>query len=227
MTLHLLPNLLHSNATPNLNFVVGLQDVVNNLDGFFVEDPKEARKYLKHFDFDKLKDKPMEIVNKDTKDFRILLKPLLNGKEFGVVVDSGMPTIADPGSKLVFIAKSLNIKVMAYPGPCAIILALVLSGLDSQQFTFQGYLPRKIDRKIRNIEMTQIFIETPYKNHNSLANLLSVLAIRDTLTIACDLTLPTQQVITQTVGEWHKTHQNYDFHKRPAIFLIKINSDNF
>ena len=222
MTLHLLPNLLGESASPDFNFIKALPEIVNNLDGFLVEHPKEARKYLKHFDFAKLRDKPMEILDKRTRDFNLLLEPIKRGESWGVITDAGLPCIADPGSDLVSHAQKAKINVMAYPGPSSIILALMLSGLNSQQFVFQGYFPRQIDRTIRNENRTQVFIETPYNNQKTLSKLLEVLDKKDILCVACDLTLSTQEVITQSMSKWHSVMQQNNFHKRPAIFLLKI-----
>ena len=156
MTLYLLPNLLHPEADPKLSFVSGLEEIVNQMDGFFVEHPKEARVYLKHFDFEKLKTKPMEVLDKDTTNFVTLLQPLLKGEKWGIIADVGLPCIADPGAKLVYGAKDKNIDVVAIPGPCSIFLALMLCGLESQQFVFQGYLPR--DCKVERLPLLQFFI---------------------------------------------------------------------
>ncbi|MBM3193032.1 MAG: SAM-dependent methyltransferase [Chlamydiae bacterium] len=224
MTLYLLPNLLHPDADPKFNFVPGLEEIVNQLDGFFVEHPKEARVYLKHFDFEKLKGKPMEILDKETTNFVTLLQPLLKGEKWGIISDAGLPCIADPGAKLVYGAKDKNIEVVAIPGPSSIFLALMLCGIESQTFSFQGYLPR--DCKVQRLGMLQLFIETPYNNQKSLEKLLTHLQDDDLLSIACDLTLPTQKVITKKIKWWKEHHKEEDFYKRQAIFLIKTRSLN-
>lgn len=222
MSLHLLPNLLAPNSDPAMNFVPGLTDIVNGLDGFFVENPKLARVFLKHFDFDKLRDKPMVVIHKQqiTEE---LMAPVIKDKEnWGIITDAGLPCMADPGYRLVAIANKnstkTGIKVHAYPGPCSIILALMLSGLPSQSFTFNGYLPRKLDRKFRIPGTTQIYIETPYRNIPSIRALTENLRPTDFLCIACDLQLPTQQVLTKPISWW--LTQNYDhYHKRPLILI--------
>jgi 16S rRNA (cytidine1402-2'-O)-methyltransferase len=220
MTLYLLPNLLHPEADPKLSFVIGLEEIVNQMDGFFVEHPKDARVYLKHFDFEKLKTKPMEVLDKNTTNFVTLLQPLLlRGEKWGVISDAGLPCIADPGSKLVYGARDKNINVVAIPGPSSIFLAIMLCGLESQSFVFQGYLPR--DCKVLKMPMLQVFIETPYNNEKSLERLLSNLQDENILCIASDLTLPTQQVITKKVKWWKENHHKESFHKKPSIFLIK------
>jgi len=222
MTLHLLPNFLGPNQDPKFSLVPILDEVVNTLDGFFVETPKEARVYLKHFQFDILKEKPMVIVDKRTENFEEILEPLKNKENWGVIVDAGLPCLADPGSRLVAAARSQGIKIIAYPGPSSIFLALMLSGLDSQSFVFGGYLPRVIDPSIRKEKRTQVYIETPYNNMKSFEALLQILNDQDTLGIACDLLSPAQEVVVQSVKIWKKRIAFYEFHKRPAIFLIKI-----
>ena len=219
MTLYLLPNLLHPEADPKLSFVIGLEEIVNQLDGFFVEHPKDARAYLKHFDFEKLKTKPMEVLDKDTTNFVTLLQPLIKGEKWGIIADVGLPCIADPGAKLVYGAKDKNIDVVAIPGPCSIFLALMLSGLESQTFAFQGYLPR--DCNIQRLPVLQVFIETPYNNDKSLEKLLAILVDEDVISIAADLTLPTQKVVTKKVKWWKENFKAEEFYKKPAVFLIK------
>src|SRR3990167_11277920 len=120
MTLYLLPNLLHPEADPNFSFVRGLKELVDSLDGFFVETPKQARVYLKHFDFEKLKTKPMEEI-RDGVDLAFLER----GERWGVISDAGLPCIADPGAKLVHSAREKGIDIQAIPGPSSIFLALM------------------------------------------------------------------------------------------------------
>ncbi|MBS0585043.1 MAG: SAM-dependent methyltransferase [Verrucomicrobia bacterium] len=219
MALHLLPNLLDPKAEPSLNFVSGLFEVVNSLSGFFVEDPKEARQFLSHFDFKTLKEKPMVRIEENL-DREILL-PLEKGESWGVITDRGLPCLADPGAKIVALARQKNIKVYAYPGPCSFILALMLSGIECQSFQFQGYMPRVIDKTLRKKEVVQVFIETPYRTQKTLEALLAVLHDEDLLCLALDLTMPSQEVITQKVSLWKKNSKESSFHKRPCIFILK------
>lgn len=219
--LYLLPNLLHPDADAAMNMVTGLAEIVNSLDGFFVETPKEARKFLKHFDFQKLREKPMKVVDKRTEDFSELLRPLKEGQKWGMLSDAGLPCIADPGSRLVFKAKEFGISVKAIPGPSSIYLSLLLSGLPSQRFIFHGYVPRKIEEVEKIPGLTRVFIETPYKNVGTIGNFLDYLSDRDLLSVACDLTLSSEEVVTKTVKEWRR--ENLDrFRKRPAVILIHI-----
>lgn len=224
MTLYLLPNLLAPEAKPEENFVPALKGVVDSIHGFFVEDPKEARKFLKHFDFAVQRDKPMEIIDKRALDYAALLEPLKKGENWGVVTDSGLPCLADPGTRLVSEARKRGIEVVAFPGPCSIILALMLSGLDANRFVFEGYFPDHAGREIGKEKKTQVFIQTPYKNHQTIEKLTQLLDNQDVVCVACDLTLPTQSVVTKEIGDWKKGLDTLDYHKRPAIFIIKIHN---
>ena len=143
MTLYLLPNLLADDSNLALSIPSGLEEILYSLDGFFVETPKQIRKFLKHFDFDRLRDKPMEIVDRRSDDFTDHMNLLKKGGKWGLISDGGLPCIADPGARLVLLAKTAGIKIEAIPGPSSIFLALQLSGLYSQKFTFYGYMPKK------------------------------------------------------------------------------------
>ena len=160
----------------------------------------------------------MQVLNKDTTDMGPLLTPLLRGEKWGVISDAGLPCIADPGARLVFAAKEKGVAVEAVPGPSSLFLAIMLSGLDSQSFIFHGYMPR--DGNIARMPQLQVFIETPYNNEKTLARLIGSLRNDDVVSIAVDLTLPTQQVITKPIL-WWKDHP-LQFHKRPALPVMII-----
>ena len=218
MALYLIPNLLGDGADLKMNMVIGLEETLYSMDGFFVENPKNARKFLSNFDFDRLRDKPMELLDKRTENFKELLKPVASGQKWGIISDAGVPCIADPGALMVFEAKKLKIQVEALVGPCSILLALMLSGLPAQKFTFHGYLPRFITPNLREKGTTQVFIETPYNNEKALRILLENLRDNDLLSVAIDLTLPTQEVHTYPVEIWRR--RSVDLRKRFAIFLF-------
>ena len=220
MTLYLIPNVLSEDSELNMSIPSGVEVILYELDGFFVETPKEARKFLKRFDFEKLREKPMEIVDRKLDDFSLHLNLLKKGGRWGLLSDSGLPCIADPGARLVLQAKHAGINVIAIPGPSSIFLALQLSGLYSQKFTFYGYMPRRIDSYIRQNKDLQVYIQTPYKTEITLQNLVEVLDPRDMLCVALDIGSSTQEVITDTVKGW-KSFQWPNLLKRPAVFLIQ------
>ena len=158
-----------------------------------------------------------------------MLQPCLNGIDVGVISDAGCPGIADPGASVVAQAHQLGIKVVPLVGPSSILLAMMASGFNGQNFAFNGYLP--IDKKDRRLEIkrlehlsadidqSQLFIETPYRNNQMLESLLSVLQPQTSLCIACDITLPTEYIRTQTAANWK--HTKVDLNKRPALFIIQ------
>lgn len=156
------------------------------------------------------------------------LDPIYEGYNIGLISDAGCPGVADPGSDIIKIAHQSNIKVVPLVGPSSILLAIMSSGLNGQNFAFNGYLP--IDRadkknKIKELEKTsqqknqsQIFIETPYRNNKMLEDLTKTLSGDTKLCIACDITLSTEYIKTLSVNEWKKNKINID--KKPAIFII-------
>lgn len=217
MTLYLLPNLLSEQSDPAWNFIPSLHDLILSLDGFFVENEKKARKYFKHFDFSQLRTKPMILFNQNHTQFS--LNALEKGERWGIVVDAGLPCLADPGSTIVYEARKKGFAVHAIPGPSAIFLAIMLSGLDAQTFVFQGYFSR--DNRIVRLPYLQIFIETPYNAKRRLKVLLNVLQDRDFLCLASDLTAPSQKVVTQRVIDWKRNVARGEFCGGPTIFLMK------
>ena len=147
----------------------------------------------------------------------------------GLLSEAGCPGIADPGAELVSLARRQGIQVVPMVGPSSILLAMMSSGMNGQSFTFNGYLP--IDRHARKNELknlerlsmeknqAQIFIETPYRNDKMLETLIQVLHPATRISIACDLTLPTEFIQTRTAAEWRK--HKPQLHKRPCIFILQ------
>jgi 16S rRNA (cytidine1402-2'-O)-methyltransferase len=188
------------------------------LDALIAESEKGGRQFLKKF-FGKITI-PIYLLNEHTQD----LTPLLTLPEdiIGLVSDAGLPCIADPGSQLVFLARKKGIKIEAYPGPSSILLALMLSGLPAQQFTFHGYLEREpalLHKQLISLQshITHIFIETPYRNQKMLEAILKARKPKDLLCVAWDLMGPEQIVISQPIQDWK---QLPNLQKKPAIFLI-------
>lgn len=145
----------------------------------------------------------------------------------GVISEAGCPAIADPGADVVAMAQRKGLKVVPLVGPSSILMSLMASGFNGQSFAFQGYLPieagkrtKKLHEMERNIAagQTQIFIETPYRNNRLIAELCSRLSGDLRLCVACDITGPTESIVTRSIKEWSKATYNYD--KRPTIFLI-------
>jgi 16S rRNA (cytidine1402-2'-O)-methyltransferase len=156
------------------------------------------------------------------------LDPCLAGIDMGLISDAGCPGVADPGAEIVEKAYRLDIKVKPLVGPSSILLAMMSSGLNGQNFAFNGYLPiDKIERKMaikalesksQKTDQSQIFMETPYRNEKLLEDLKQVLNQNTQLCIAYELTQAEEFVKTMNVELWKKTKIN--FHKKPAIFII-------
>ena len=208
-----------------------VKEMVGKLDEFIVENAKTARRYLRAIGFTKNFDTEVVINEIDKHGENIAPKLLANiskGKNIGIISEAGNPCIADPGHELVRYAHSRGIQVVPLVGPSSILLALIASGMNGQQFTFHGYLPiQSADRmkKLRQLEeiarrhnITQIFMETPFRNDSLVRDALQVLDGDTKLCVACDLTLPTESISTKKVSDWKK--QVPDLHKRYSIFLL-------
>lgn len=157
------------------------------------------------------------------------LNHLLEGHDIGVLSEAGCPGIADPGHLAVQFAHKHSIKVAPLVGPSSILLALIASGLNGQNFAFNGYLPNKspelskrlklLEQKVSSGNQTQMFMEAPYRNEFILTHCMKVLSPQTKLCIACDISATTEYIRTQTIQKWKGTNWK-QFHKRPAVFLI-------
>ena len=156
------------------------------------------------------------------------LSPCIDGKNIGLLSDAGCPNIADPGSKLILHAHENNIKVIPLVGPSSIFLAMMGSGLNGNNFSFNGYLPideNERSRKIKKLEIislknnqSQIFIETPYRNQKLLNEFLKVLNNNTYLCIAKNIGSNNEYIKTKKIHEWKKLKFTID--KEPAIFVF-------
>ena len=159
-----------------------------------------------------------------------MLKPAQQGIDIGLLSEAGAPAVADPGAPLVRMAHEHEIRVVPLTGPSSILLSLMASGLNGQNFAFQGYLPIKPperQKKLRDLEaisarekQTQVFIEAPYRNMQLLNDILSTCRSNTLLCIAVDITLETEFICTKMVHEWKRSLP--ELHKRPAIFLLMM-----
>jgi 16S rRNA (cytidine1402-2'-O)-methyltransferase len=227
-TVYLIPSLLHEEGMRSIPSYI--TDIVKQCTVLFVENERTARRFLKKLDKDIVIDNyewfTITNDNPNTDSFR---KKIKEEKTIGIISEAGCPGIADPGQQLVAIAQELNIEVKPLVGPNSILLALMASGMNGQQFKFAGYLPIKNPERnnaIKDLESesakkncTQIFIETPYRNNQLMEALLLTCQPLTKVCIAVDLTGPTELIKTKTVAEWRKSKP--DFHKRPAIFLLQ------
>ncbi|WP_130735587.1 SAM-dependent methyltransferase [Flavobacterium sp. J27] len=204
---------------------------IDFIDFFIVENEKTARRFIKSIHPEKKQsDLQLALLNKhtETAEHFTMIKPLLEGKNIGLLSESGCPGIADPGAVIVKIAHEKGIQVVPLVGPSSILLALMASGMNGQSFAFNGYLPIDANEKKNELKyyerlsqeknQSQLFIETPYRNNKLVDDLLQILQPNTYLCIACDITLPTEFIKTKTIAEWKKNKA--DLHKRPCIFII-------
>lgn len=229
-SLLLLPNLLAEGLGSHDFFPQSVERAVQSMQGLIAESEKGGRIFLRLFGLSPHQ-MPMGILNEHTKEEELdaLLAPLLKGECWGLVSDCGLPCLADPGAALVLRARELGVAIQAFVGPSSITLALMLSGLSGQRFAFHGYLEREeqaLRMQIRSVERrslqereTQLFIEAPYRSPRMLSFLIDTLSDQTLLSVAWDLTLPTENVMTQSIAEWKKRALP-DLRKKPAIFLI-------
>ncbi len=211
---------------------LSIRKKITDIKYFIVENEKIARRFIKKIVPSKSQDKlEIYLLNKFTQDIEIpgFLEPCLDGIDVGLMTDAGCPGIADPGAKVVSHAHAQNIKVVPLVGPSSITLALMASGLNGQNFAFNGYLPidkAECKKRIKQLEkhaevnnQTQVFIETPYRNEQLFDTFLKTLKPQTQLCVAVDLTLTSEYIYTQTVKAWKNEKQ--DWHKRPAIFIFQ------
>jgi 16S rRNA (cytidine1402-2'-O)-methyltransferase len=210
-----------------------LLDAIRDCQVFFAENERTARRFFKKLwkvqrpsEQIIIDDYKWFTINEATREhFRELVKTGIN---IGVISEAGCPGVADPGQELVKIAHQLNIQVKPLVGPSSILLALMASGMNGQHFQFWGYLPIQVNdrmKKIKELEsqstisnITQVFIETPYRNDQMLETILRSCNPTTLLCVAVDITGPEEMIKTMAIGEWKKAQPS--LHKRPAIFLL-------
>lgn len=210
-------------------------DCIKNCNVFFVENVRTTRRFLKKLWKTLLPGQDIVIddyewytISNDGETLSIFKKVLEEGKNIGIVSEAGCPGVADPGQVLVAIAQEMGIEIRPLVGPNSILLALMASGMNGQQFQFNGYLPIDNQERIKAIKeleavsskknCTQIFIETPYRNNQLIEVLLKHCHPTTKICIAVDLTGKNEWIKTRAVKEWQK--QKPDIHKRLAIFLL-------
>ena len=230
-TLYLIPVTL---GDDNINQVLPAEviKIAQNLENFVVESEKPARHFLSSIKTAKpVRELTLNLLNEHTldKDVSALLAPLLAGKDVGLMSDAGCPGIADPGAKLVELAHLKGIRVVPFVGPSSILLSLMASGLNGQQFAFLGYLPvdktarntklKEIEKRSQTHKETQIFIETPYRNMQMLEAILSTCNANTRLCIASQVSLTDEFIATKTVNQW-KQSALPDLNKKPTVFLL-------
>ena len=205
---------------------------LKKIKNFIVENPKTARKALKKLNLDQNLQE-LNIIEHSKKSslesIEDYLKPVRAGENLGLLSDSGTPCIADPGALIVSKAHELKIKVTPLVGPSSIILSLMASGFNGQNFCFHGYVPieenkkadffKEIQKNIKAKQETQIFIETPYRNNKLLTDILKIDNESIKLCVANNLTDTDQVIVSKSLKEWRQ-NKTSDLSKKLCIFLL-------
>lgn len=225
---YLIPTVLAEGATGCLPSYI--LEAVKKCTVFFVEQERTARRYLKllwkempidDYEWYSMKEVTPEVIS-------VFRQKIKEGKTIGIISEAGCPGVADPGQHLAAIAQSMQVNIKPLVGPNSILLALMASGMNGQQFRFMGYLPIESNERIKTIkaaeaeskqkDCTEIFIETPYRNNQLLETLVKTLNPQTKICVAVDLTAATESVKTKTAQQWKTSMPS--LHKRPAIFLV-------
>lgn len=206
-------------------------EIIRSLEYFVVENLRSARRFLKKCDRSiVIDDLNFAELNEHTRREQVdaLLKPAEEGHDIGVISEAGCPAVADPGADLVAVAQRKGFKVVPLVGPSSILMSLMGSGFNGQNFAFNGYLPvdrevrlakmHEMERRIRHESQTQIFIETPYRNNRLIAEMAKSLPASLLLCVASDITGERESIITRPLSWWAKA--SYDYDKIPSIFLL-------
>ena len=208
------------------------KEVILSVKHFIVEEVRTARRFLKQVDrninIDELTFYPMG-KHADISLFSKYLDVLRKGEDMGIISEAGCPAVADPGADVVAIAQHEGLHVVPLVGPSSILLAVMGSGFNGQSFAFHGYLPinpgerskrlKQLEARSASEHQTQLFIETPYRNHKMIADILSTCSPRTRLCIASGLTTEQEYLRSQTIKEW-KQMSLPDLKKIPTIFAI-------
>ena len=225
---YLVPSVLDELATNTIPIYI--LDAIRDCSVIFAENERTARRFLKSIWKEIVIDNyEWFTIHKAEEEQRNSFRQKINeGKNIAIISEAGCPGVADPGQILVDLAHQLNTIVKPLVGPSSILLALMASGMNGQQFEFVGYLPIDTADRIKAIkemeinsqkkQSTQIFIETPYRNNQLIETLLKTCKPSTRICIAAELTGSNEFVKTKTINEWKK--EKTDFHKKPVIFLL-------
>jgi len=229
-TLFLIPALLGEspvkNVVPDYNI-----EIICRLKYFIVEEVRTARRFLKKtsptLSIDELQ---FLIFNEHTPSEKLssFLEPLINGHDTGLLSEAGLPCVADPGSGILRLAHEANIRICPLIGPSSLMLALMASGFNGQNFSFSGYLPiekkarvtrlKELERNIYSLDQTQIFIEAPYRNVQVFHAILETCREGTLLCLATELTTSEESIVVKTIGNWKGKQPDID--KKPTVFLL-------
>ena len=227
--LYLVPNSI--NETTESSLPEYNARVIKDVRIFFVEEPKSCRRLLKSLDpHFPLADCQFIDLNEHSDQQKIhSFAKIIKDNDCAIISEAGCPCVADPGADLVLLAHQHQIEIIPLIGPSSILLALMASGLNGQNFAFNGYLPKDRQQKAQKIKMletrsqkeqqTQIFMEVPYRNQHMLEDILALADESTLLCVACAITGPQQLIKTKCIKDWKKDTVNID--KKPALFLLQ------
>jgi 16S rRNA (cytidine1402-2'-O)-methyltransferase len=227
--LYLIPNSLGGPAEAVATSL--MRQLASEIRIYIVEEIKSARRWLRQLGYTgDFSDITFHFLNEHTseKDIEALMLPLVEGHSVGLMSEAGTPCIADPGSTVVRMAHAYGFRVVPLSGPNAMLLALMASGLNGQNWAFSGYLPRdpkERNARVRKLEQwmldtgqTQLFMDAPYRNDQVLRTLIDTLRPTTLLCIASNITTDHEWISTKSVAEWKKNPPQLN--KRPVVFAI-------
>lgn len=226
---YLIPTFLHEQALHVLPAYI--LEAIEKCNVLFVENERSARRYLKQLKREVVIDSYewFTIGKAENEVLQTFRNKIKEGKTIGIISEAGCPGVADPGQLLIAAAQEMNAAVVPLVGPSSILLALMASGMNGQQFCFAGYLPidnqqrvkaiRDLEAESKRKNSTQIFIETPYRNNQMLETLLRNCQPSTMLCVAVNITGPDECIKTKAIQQWKQV--SIDLHKKPAIFLLK------
>lgn len=228
--LYLIPTTL-GETEPLEVMPLSIKKVIEEIDYYIVENEKSARRFIKKITPKKQQALlTIKLIDKYAlkEETQHYLDVCSQGINVGLLSEAGVPAIADPGANIVKLAHQKNIQVVPLVGPSSILLAMMASGMNGQSFAFNGYLPidknerkseiKRLERISKDYNQSQSFIETPYRNNKMLEDLCNTLSNDCLICVACDITLDTEFIKTQTAAQWKKN--SVDLHKRPTLFII-------
>lgn len=227
--IYLIPSVLNENALETIPAYV--LDAVKSCSVIFAENERTTRRFLRSLSKEVIIDEYewFTIHQSEEEKLQVFRQKVKEGKCIAIISEAGCPGIADPGQILIASAQEMNLKIRPLVGPSSILLALMASGMNGQQFEFLGYLPIEAAERTKAIigletasqfkKSTKIFIETPYRNIQLLESLLKDCKANTRLCLAAELTSVNEWVRTKTIENWRK--EKPDLHKRAVIFLLQ------
>ncbi|MBO6661037.1 MAG: SAM-dependent methyltransferase [Roseivirga sp.] len=230
---YLIPNVISAETQEDV-IPAQVRSAILETDIFYVEDLRTARRYVSSLKLGlTIEELDFRILDKKTsfEDCFEIAQIALEGKNLGVISESGCPGVADPGARLVHMAQQLGIKCKPLVGPSSILMALMASGFNGQSFAFHGYLPidrkerqqkiRQLEKESKEKDQTQIFMDTPYRNEALLFDIIKVARADSFLCVARDITGEKELIRTKSVAKWNA--KEIDLKKIPTIFLLYAN----